>query len=76
VQDSPTLPMCVIFATIVDFRSQKTLFPIALNRRLPPYERATGGFPMCLRDGVEAATWVGFSAATLLALITPIIFLI
>jgi len=31
---------------------------------------------MCLRDGVEAATWVGFSAAALLALVTPIIFLV
>jgi hypothetical protein len=28
---------------------------------------------MCLRDGFEAATWVGFSAAALLALITPIV---
>jgi hypothetical protein len=36
----------------------------------------TGGFPMCLRDGVEAATWVSFAAGTLLALISPIIFLI
>jgi hypothetical protein len=29
---------------------------------------------MCLRDGVEAATWVGFSAAALLALVTPLVF--
>jgi hypothetical protein len=68
--------MCVIFATIVDFRSQKTLFPIALNRQPQAYDRRTEGLAMCLRDGVEAATWVGFSAAALLALITPIIFLI
>jgi hypothetical protein len=52
-------------------------FPIALNRHLPPYgRRNTGGFLMCLRDGFEAATWVGFSAAALLAVISPIIFLI
>jgi hypothetical protein len=31
---------------------------------------------MCLRDGVEAATWVAFSAGALLVLITPIIFLV
>jgi len=31
---------------------------------------------MCLRDGFEAATWVGFSAAALLAVGTPLIFLI
>ena len=31
---------------------------------------------MCLRDGFEAATWVGFSAAAMLAVVTPLIFLI
>jgi hypothetical protein len=31
---------------------------------------------MCLRDGFEAATWVGFSAAALLAMVTPLFFLI
>lgn len=31
---------------------------------------------MCLREGVEAATWVGFSAIALLAVIVPLIFLV
>ncbi len=29
---------------------------------------------MCLREGIEAATWVGFSALALLAAITPLVF--
>jgi hypothetical protein len=29
---------------------------------------------MCLRDGFEAATWVGISAVALLAVITPFMF--
>ena len=29
---------------------------------------------MCLREGVQAATWVGFSAFALLAMVTPFIF--
>jgi hypothetical protein len=29
---------------------------------------------MCLREGVEAATWVGFSAVALLLAITPLVF--
>jgi hypothetical protein len=30
---------------------------------------------MCLRDGVEAATWVGFSAVALFVAIMPLFFL-
>jgi hypothetical protein len=30
---------------------------------------------MCLREGIQAATWVGFSALALLVAIAPLIFL-
>jgi hypothetical protein len=29
---------------------------------------------MCLREGIQAATWVAFSALALLAVISPLIF--
>ena len=51
-------------------------FAIDLNRHPQAYDWRTEGLAMCLRDGIEAATWVGFSAAALLALLTPIIFLV
>jgi hypothetical protein len=31
---------------------------------------------MCLRDGIEAATWVGFSAVALLAVVITPLFLV